>query len=159
MIVAHWERGAELNDDHSRTTSVAFSSSRRPTNLDCLKWPRRRRVHTTTATPAGATALAEGVADRHRILPMRFEKIWVEQCQATRAIKRRFGAKSALDYLIGEKLLTFAKVARDHPEFAAELPKFLAAIYRVFNQFEIAGYVASRKPAARRVLRQLLLTP
>jgi hypothetical protein len=90
---------------------------------------------------------------------MRFEKIWIEQCQATRAIKRRFGAKSALDYLIGEKLLTFAKVARDHPEFAAELPKFLAAIYRVFNQFEIAGYVASRKPPARRVLRQLLLTP
>jgi len=69
---------------------------------------------------------------------------------ATRAIKRRFGAKSALDYLIGEKLLTFAKVARDHPEFAAELPKFLVAIYRVFNQFEIAGYVASRKPTAAR---------
>lgn len=81
---------------------------------------------------------------------MRFEKIWIEQCQATRAIKRRFGAKSALDYLIGEKLLTFAKVARDHPEFAAELPKFLVAIYRVFNQFEIAGYVASRKPTAAR---------
>jgi hypothetical protein len=64
---------------------------------------------------------------------MRFEKIWIEQCQTTRAIKRRFGAKRALDYLIGEKLLTFAKVARDHPEFAAELPKFLCAIYRVFN--------------------------
>jgi hypothetical protein len=116
-------------------------------------------MHTTTTAPADATALAEGVADRHRILPMRFEKIWVEQCQATRAIKRRFGAKSALDYLIGEKLLTFAKVAREHPGFASELPKFLAAIYRVFNQFEIAGYVASRKPPARRVLRQLLLTP
>jgi hypothetical protein len=35
---------------------------------------------------------------------MRFEKIWVEQCRATKAIKRRFGATSALDYLIGEKL-------------------------------------------------------
>jgi hypothetical protein len=23
---------------------------------------------------------------------MRFEKIWIEQCRATRAIKRRFGA-------------------------------------------------------------------
>ena len=34
---------------------------------------------------------------------MRFEKIWAEQCRATKAIKRRFGAKSALDYLIGEK--------------------------------------------------------
>ena len=40
------------------------------------------------------------------ILPVvRFEKIWIEQCRATRAIKRRFGARSALDYLIGEKLL------------------------------------------------------
>ena len=88
---------------------------------------------------------------------MRFEKVWIDQCRATRAIKRRFGAKSALDYLIGEKLLTFAN-AEDHPEFAAELPRFLSAIYRVFNQYEIAGYVSSRKPAARKVLRQLLLT-
>ena len=92
---------------------------------------------------------------------MRFEKIWVEQCQATRAIKRRFGAKSALDY--GPDWREAPHVCEGElgiiPEFAAELPKFLAAIYRVFNQFEIAGYVASRKPAARRVLRQLLLTP
>jgi hypothetical protein len=28
---------------------------------------------------------------------MRFEKVWVEQCRTTKAIKRRFGAKSALD--------------------------------------------------------------
>jgi len=31
---------------------------------------------------------------------MRFEKVWVEQCKATRAIRRRFGAASARDYLI-----------------------------------------------------------
>ena len=89
---------------------------------------------------------------------MRFEKVWIDQCRATRAIKRRFGAKSALDYLIGEKLVTFATVAEDDPDFAAELPRFLSAIYRVFNQYEIAGYVSSRKPATRKVLRQLLLT-
>lgn len=75
-----------------------------------------------------------------------------------RAIKRRFGARSALDYLIGEKLLAFADAAEDHAEFAAELPRFLSGIYRVFNQYEIAGYVASRKPAARKTLKQLLLT-
>jgi hypothetical protein len=89
---------------------------------------------------------------------MRFEKIWIEHCRATRAIKRRFGPRNALDYLIGEKLLAFADAAEDHPEFAAELPRFLSAIYRVFNHYEIAGYVASRRPAARRVLKQLLLT-
>ena len=90
---------------------------------------------------------------------MRFEKIWIDQCRATKAIKRRFGAKSALDYLIGEKLLTFAKAAKADPDFAAELPKFLAAIWRVFNHYEVVGYVATRRPAARRVLRQLLLVP
>ena len=87
---------------------------------------------------------------------MRFEKIWVEQCRATKGIKRRFGVKSALDYLIGEKLTNFAKAAESDPEFAQELPRFLAAIWQMFNQYEVAGYVASQKPAARRQLRRLL---
>ena len=87
---------------------------------------------------------------------MRFEKIWAEQCRATKAIKRRFGAKSALEYLIGEKLMTFADVARADPDFARELPRFLSAVWRIFNEYEIAGYVASRTPAARKSLRQLL---
>ena len=59
---------------------------------------------------------------------MWFEKIWAEQCRATKAIRRRFGAKSALDYLIGEKLMMFADVAKDDPDFAKELPRFLAAV-------------------------------
>jgi hypothetical protein len=53
---------------------------------------------------------------------MRFETVWIEQCRATRAIRRRFGARSALDYLIGENLVAFADAAEDYPEFAAELP-------------------------------------
>ncbi len=87
---------------------------------------------------------------------MRFERVWVEQCRATKAIRRRFGAKGALDYLIGEKLMTFADAAGDHPAFAKELPRFLAAIWQMFNEYEIAGYIASRKPTARKRLRQLL---
>jgi len=75
---------------------------------------------------------------------MRFEKVWVEQCRATKTIKRHFGAKSALDYLIGEKLMNFADAARDDPAFARELPRFLAAVSRTFNEYEIAGYIASR---------------
>jgi hypothetical protein len=89
-------------------------------------------------------------------LPMRFEKVWAEQCGATKRIKRRFGVKSALDYLIGEKLTAFADAAEAHPEFAKELPRFLAAVCRIFNEYEIAGYLASRRPAARRKLRKLL---
>jgi hypothetical protein len=91
------------------------------------------------------------------ILPrMRFERIWVEQYKATRRIKRRFGVRSALDYLIGEKLIAFAEQAERYPEFAREMPRFLAAIWQVFNQYEVAGYVAGQKPAARRQLRKLL---
>src|SRR5205807_7202830 len=103
----------------------------------------------------GASVIATK-SRQHYISKMRFEKIWVEQCRATKAIKRRFGAKSALDYLVGEKLMAFADTACDHPSHAKELPKFLAAIWRIFNEYEIAGYVASRKPAARNRLRQLL---
>jgi hypothetical protein len=87
---------------------------------------------------------------------IRFEKIWVEQCRATRGPGRQFGAKSALDYLIGEKLIRFAEAAEQHPEFAKELPRFLAAIWRTFNEYELAGYVASTKPSVRMQLRRLL---
>jgi hypothetical protein len=89
-------------------------------------------------------------------MSIRFEKIWVEQCRATKRIKRHFGAKSALDYLIHEKLLNFAEEAERRPEFARELPGFLAEVWRIFNQYEIAGYVASLKPKPRKRLRSLL---
>ena len=87
---------------------------------------------------------------------IRFEKIWVEQCRATRGIKRRFGGKSALDYLIREKLLDFSQEAERSSEYAKELPRFLAQVWRIFNEYEIAGYVASLKPKPRETLRTLL---
>jgi hypothetical protein len=63
--------------------------------------------------------------DARILLPiMHFEKIWIEQCRATRAIKRRFGVKDALDYLVGE-LRMFAGAARRAAAFARELPRFL----------------------------------
>jgi len=83
-------------------------------------------------------------------MAIRFEKIWVQQFRATTGIKRRFGAKSALDYLIREKLLNFAEDAERRPEFARELPRFLAEVWRIFNEFEIAGYIASLKPKQRK---------
>jgi len=89
-------------------------------------------------------------------MAIRFEKIWVQQCKATKGIKRRFGVKSALDYLVREKLLNFADAAEQRPEFARELPRFLAEVWRIFNQYEIAGYVASLKPKQRKRLRTLL---
>jgi len=65
-------------------------------------------------------------------------------------------SRIAIDYLIGEKLISFGNAARDQPAFARELPMFLAAIWQTFNAYEIAGYVASRKPATRNRIRQLL---
>jgi hypothetical protein len=60
MIVAHWKRGTELNNRHSRTTSLAFSSSRRPTNLECLK----------CLSPVHSRKLE--LADKHRLQPLAF---------------------------------------------------------------------------------------
>ena len=87
---------------------------------------------------------------------MHGHKIWRKQCQATCTIRRRFGMKNALDYLVREKLLTFAEVAEQHPEFAAELPRFQAAAWEVFHAYELAGYLASLRPMTRKKLQKLL---
>ena len=87
---------------------------------------------------------------------IQFHKIWVQQCRATRGIKRRFGVESALDYLIGEKLMYFADASVQHPEFAAELPRFQAAVWNIFIPYELAGYVSSLKPSRRKKLQELL---
>jgi hypothetical protein len=87
---------------------------------------------------------------------IQFHKIWVQQCRATRGIKRRFGVKSALDYLIAEKLMDFADAAERHAEFAAELPRFQAAVWNIFNPYELAGYLSSLKPSRRKKLQELL---
>jgi hypothetical protein len=87
---------------------------------------------------------------------IQFHKIWIQQYRATRSIKRRFGVKSALDYLLGEKLINFADAAERYPEFAAELPRFQAAVWNLFNPYELAGYLSSLKPARRKKLQELL---
>jgi hypothetical protein len=50
----------------------------------------------------------------------------------------------------------FASAARQDDAFARELPRFLSAVYRVFNEYELIGYVATQKPALRKELRALL---
>jgi hypothetical protein len=87
---------------------------------------------------------------------MKFHKTWVEQCRATRGIRKRFGVKSALDYLVGEKLLNFAEAAERHPEFAAGLPRFQTAVWKVFNPYELAGYLTTLNPSRRKKLQKLL---
>jgi hypothetical protein len=36
------------------------------------------------------------------------------------------------------------------------LPRFLAEVWLIFNEYEIAGYVASLRPKPRKTLRNLL---
>jgi hypothetical protein len=71
---------------------------------------------------------------------VQFERIWIEQCQAARRVKEHFGLADALDYLIGEKLLTFAEVAEQRAEFMQELPDFLQEIRNVFSLEETSEY-------------------
>jgi hypothetical protein len=68
-------------------------------------------------------------------------KIWIEQCAATEGIRERFGLESALDYLIGEKIFNFVMAAERDPDFAAELPAFMAEIRRLFTAEEIQSYL------------------
>ena len=64
--------------------------------------------------------------------------------------------KNALEYLLGEKLIQFAAAADSRPEFAKELPRFQAAVWSVFNPYEVSGYLHSLRPKQRKMLRQLL---
>jgi hypothetical protein len=52
--------------------------------------------------------------------------------------------------------VNFADAAERHPEFATELPRFQAAVWNIFNPYELAGYVSSLKPTKRKKLRELL---
>jgi hypothetical protein len=71
----------------------------------------------------------------------RFQDIWKEQCQAARGVRQRHGVVSALDYLIGEKLMAYAEMAVARPEFARELPSFLGEVRRIFSAEEIRAYL------------------
>ena len=70
-----------------------------------------------------------------------FHHIWKEQCAAARGVRAKHGILSALDYLIGEKLLTYAEAAVTRPEFARELPRFVAEVRDIFDGEEIRLYL------------------
>jgi hypothetical protein len=72
---------------------------------------------------------------------LEIHKIWIEQCAATEGIRERFGLESALDYLIGEKIFSFVMASERDPEFASELPAFIAEIRRLFTSEEIQTYL------------------
>jgi hypothetical protein len=70
------------------------------------------------------------------------QEIWIEQCEAARTIKVRYGLKAAFDYAVGEKLMNFADAAHEHPAFARELPRFVSEVRRMFSADEIRVHFA-----------------
>ena len=72
----------------------------------------------------------------------RWHEVWREQCEAAESIRLRHGVGSAFDYAVGEKLLTFAAVAEDRPEFARALPQFVSELRRMFTPEEIEEHLA-----------------
>ena len=71
----------------------------------------------------------------------KFHEIWVKQCEAAEHIKLRHGSKAAFDYIVAEKLFNFADAATAHPEFARELPRFVARVRDLFTAEEIRAHL------------------
>jgi len=73
----------------------------------------------------------------HPVNRRKFHEIWIEQCDAAQEIKLRYGLKAAFDYIVAEKLLNFTDAAASDPEFARELPRFIARVKGLFTPQEI----------------------
>ena len=72
----------------------------------------------------------------------RWHEVWKEQCKAAGSIRLQYGIASAFDYVVGEKLLTFAEAAEENPEFARALPQFFSELRRMFTPEEIEEHLA-----------------
>ena len=70
-----------------------------------------------------------------------FCKVWMDQCEAARGIRERFGLDTALGYLIGEKSLNFLEASDQDAEFVAEVPRFVNEIREIFEPAEILTYL------------------
>ena len=69
------------------------------------------------------------------------QTVWIGQCRAALAIKEKFGLQSSFYYLVAEKLMNFAEAAREHREFARELPGFVAEVRRIFALQELQEHL------------------
>ena len=84
-------------------------------------------------------------------------QIWIEQCEATKGIRARFGLKAAFDYIVGEKLQNFAEASLHHREFARELPSFVSEVRRMFTPDEIETHLTDLERAQNEKTTDLLL--
>ena len=71
----------------------------------------------------------------------KFHEIWIEQCDAAEEVKLRYGLGAAFNYLVAEKLLNFVDTASRNPEFAKELPRFVARVRGLFTVAEMRTHL------------------
>ena len=86
---------------------------------------------------------------------MDFQHLWIEQCEAAREIKERYGTQNALDYLVEEKLLNFIEASETDPGLAEQLPLFVSEVASIFSKGELQQYFRSKKKF-RHASRQLV---
>jgi len=76
-------------------------------------------------------------------------RVWVEQCDAARAIEDEFGTDRALAYLVGEKFINFLSAAETDEGFRAEIPAFVAEIRKLFERWQLAAYLDTARKTER----------
>ena len=84
-------------------------------------------------------------------------QIWIEQCEAAKGIRARFGLKAAFDYIVSEKLQNFAEASLHHREFARELPSFVSEVRRMFTPDEIETHLTDLERAQNEKTTDLFL--
>jgi hypothetical protein len=95
--------------------------------------------------PAEDTDLYDEFLAKSEGPPPRFEKIWIEQCEAAKQIEGEFGTQKALDYLVGEKFLNFLEAAETDASFRSEIPAFVAEIKGIFERWQLAQYLETAR--------------
>ena len=95
--------------------------------------------------PAQDADLYDGYLAKSEGSPLKFEKIWIDQCKAARGIEDEFGTQKALDYLIGEKFLNFLEAAETDPALQGEIPAFVAEIKTIFEPWQLAQYLETAR--------------
>ena len=76
---------------------------------------------------------------------MDFHKTWIEQSEASKALKDKFGTQKALEYLVGEKFINFLDAAETNADFRAEIPMFVAEIKTIFERGQLAEYLETAR--------------
>jgi len=89
----------------------------------------------------------------------KFHKIWVQHCRATRTIKQQFRVKTALDYLLGKKIVNLAEGGDRRLEFAIELLRSLAGLSNVFNPNALAGYLTNLQKKLQKLFHLAYSSP